>query len=564
MTISLKLARGGQSSGSGASSVSLDGDPLIQAGTSEVYQITNYNVFSTYSATVTGGTVAINGDQITLTVPAGYSGPQIGLTVTRDGNPSTFLIAVGASTINTPTIIFPANGAANQSTTINLESSGFSTSPAGLDTHVSSRWQVSTNSSFTNIVYDSGETTTNLRSVVVSNLNIATTYYARVRYTGANMGTSAWSPTISFSTSSASVNAPIVSIVGGTVEVGETPTFATNAFSVSSSTDSHSATDWQVVRQSDSAIIWQSLGNTVNRTSITIPSGLLVESTNYSVRARHIGARFGPSNWTTLQFRTADSFFVFGPQSAGRPLAGGYYAGANIVINGIEYAVIVSPRDQGQVGGGPLEDSIRLMPPYAGGSHPGAPATGPFPTFANTTENDGATNTTRLLAYMGGFSSQAINFVRGLNIDGYTDWYIPSKSELEIAFRYLKPTAWSNAANDGQDLGVNQFSSPPGTRYSSSTPGRTSVDIFKNGGSESFTVDRSIFPGQNDPLDAINFMTSTQSNQDYNDFWTQEFGRRRYGTNSIGTGRYGTGMQMRTSRSTYISLRAFRKIPIST
>ena len=54
---------------------------------------------------------------------------------------------------------------------------------------------------------------------------------------------------------------------------------------------------------------------------------------------------------------------------------------------------------------------------------------------------DGYTNTKNLCLNQG-LSEQhpAANFCNKLNIDGYCDWYLPSRDELEFIYFYLKPT----------------------------------------------------------------------------------------------------------------------------
>jgi hypothetical protein len=62
-------------------------------------------------------------------------------------------------------------------------------------------------------------------------------------------------------------------------------------------------------------------------------------------------------------------------------------------------------------------------------------------TTAGTTSSfDGAANS----ANMNNASHPAAQFCEGLSIGGYTDWYLPARYELEIAYYNLKPTTGSN------------------------------------------------------------------------------------------------------------------------
>ena len=302
MTISLKATRAFTTN-----DVSLNGPTLITQGTTNTYTITDYNAFSIYTVTSTVGTPTITGDSISLVVPT-TSATQITLTVTKDGKPSPFVIAVGGTAIITPAITSPLQGALKVNVSPTLSATAFVTAPAGATTHQSSQWQVSTDSSFTTIVFDSGVTTTNKTSIIVPALVLSTVHYARVRYTGVALGTSNWSPTLTFTTTNQYIATPSVSVIGSSTAVGGTPTFTGSAFSPVNGADTHSASDWVIIKTSDSSVVYQSVGNTTNKTSITIPSGLLQVSTDYQVRLRYAGALFGYSSYATLNFTTATTF----------------------------------------------------------------------------------------------------------------------------------------------------------------------------------------------------------------------------------------------------------------
>ena len=93
-----------------------------------------------------------------------------------------------------------------------------------------------------------------------------------------------------------------------------------------------------------------------------------------------------------------------------------------------------------------------------------------------------------------------------LSIGGKTDWYLPARDELELAWRNLKPTADANyttanrgttASPDYKNLGsygdtanthgLNNNSSPAGAAYSSGTPAQVAAGKnFRTGESEAF------------------------------------------------------------------------------
>ena len=86
----------------------LQGDTAPYVTQTKTYQITNYNSFSSYTASASAGTTSISGDTITFTAPS--TPGSVSLTLTVDGQPTVFAITVQAvpSYIPTPTPT-PAN-----------------------------------------------------------------------------------------------------------------------------------------------------------------------------------------------------------------------------------------------------------------------------------------------------------------------------------------------------------------------------------------------------------------------------------------------------------------------
>ena len=92
---------------------------------------------------------------------------------------------------------------------------------------------------------------------------------------------------------------------------------------------------------------------------------------------------------------------------------------------------------------------------------------------------DGATNS----ANMNNANHPAAQFCETLSIGGYTDWYLPARYELEIAYYNLKPTTNSNDTS----CGINAYSVPArGSNYTAGTPAQTTVTAFQSGNSEAF------------------------------------------------------------------------------
>ncbi len=143
----------------------------------------------------------------------------------------------------------------------------------------------------------------------------------------------------------------------------------------------------------------------------------------------------------------------------GAPLGGGYYAGL-FLIGTEQFALVVSPKADGQHDDGPWGEAGTRID-----------ADSCF---------DGLANTIAMAAcdYKLGI------WARGLNIAGHDDWYLPSRDELEICYRNLKPTTRENYCTFRD--GDNASSIPPGYPYTEESPAQTTVEAFKEGGSEAF------------------------------------------------------------------------------
>ena len=145
---------------------------------------------------------------------------------------------------------------------------------------------------------------------------------------------------------------------------------------------------------------------------------------------------------------------------------GGYFAGyiSHTADSIATHGLIVAPRASGYNG----LSTLRWKTSNTG-------------TSGTLSEYDGAANT----ANMTNTSHPAANYCAGLSIGGYSDWYLPARYELGIAYYNLKPTTTSNNTGDGE----NDYAVP--RRYSDYTagdPAQTSVDAFQSGGAEAFVA----------------------------------------------------------------------------
>lgn len=149
----------------------------------------------------------------------------------------------------------------------------------------------------------------------------------------------------------------------------------------------------------------------------------------------------------------------------------------------------------------------------------------PFPIGCQTL-NDGWFSTNAMIHAGDEKTYPAAWWARGLNINGYDDWYIPARDELELCWRNLKPTTNRNYIPDQRNTtkslnysingayndvtcanGENHNASKIRHAYQRNVPAMTTVPLFKSNGAESLTYDRG------------HFWTSTEFNSQ--NAWTQ-------------------------------------------
>ena len=174
----------------------------------------------------------------------------------------------------------------------------------GTANHISSDWEirkVSDNS----LIWSSIGDTTNKTSISASGLEILTQYKVRVKYNSDLYGSSSWVEVIG-TTLNIYVVTPTLTVQGQPLGIGKNPTLTTSAFTVYNGSDTHTSTDYQILKNSDGSLVWESLGNTLNK--LTINSGDLVETTEYRFRARHNSANYGSSEWVEVIGTTKSQF----------------------------------------------------------------------------------------------------------------------------------------------------------------------------------------------------------------------------------------------------------------
>tara|TARA_R110000772_G_scaffold84109_1_gene177758 strand:- start:2047 stop:2703 length:657 start_codon:yes stop_codon:yes gene_type:complete len=161
------------------------------------------------------------------------------------------------------------------------------------------------------------------------------------------------------------------------------------------------------------------------------------------------------------------------PAVIGEPFGGGYFAGyiSHTADGSPTHALIVAPRLEGATGG-----SYTLTTNLAWKTA--------NTTTANTTSSfDGAANTAAMVT-AGIADHPAAQFCVNLSIGGFTDWYLPARYELDIAYFNLKPSTTANNTS----WGTNIYAVPQrNSNWSAAYPIQTNLAAF-NTSAEAFVA----------------------------------------------------------------------------
>lgn len=305
----------------------------------------------------------------------------------------------------------------------------------------------------------------------------------------------------------ASALPPTLTVQGGPDAVPETPTLTASAFESAPSGDTHASTDWRAKRVSDGAVVWSSIGDTVNKTSITVPAGNLVISEEYDFDVQYNATASASSGWVTVRATTKDDFNDYietpaaTPASFGSAFEGGFYAGlvwnqlvqsststaigtgtktftvpdmaaSHIVYGGQELEIrsranpsnkmvgtvtgavgttltinVTSVGGSGTFSDWSIMSRYRLIvAPKSSGENAGIAmknANTALPTACQTL-TEGWLATEAMKNADTSTVYPAAHWARGLSIGGFNDWFIPARDQLELCWRNLKPTTDNN------------------------------------------------------------------------------------------------------------------------
>jgi hypothetical protein len=161
------------------------------------------------------------------------------------------------------------------------------------------------------------------------------------------------------------------------------------------------------------------------------------------------------------------------PAVIGEAFGGGYFAGyiSHTADGNPTHALIVAPRATGATGTGyTLTTNLAWK-------------TANTETAGTTSVFDGAANTAAMVT-AGIADHPAANFCVGLSIGGFSDWYLPSRYEMDIAYFNLKPSTAANNTN----WGINIYSVPKRDINNTTTyPTQTALAAF-NTSAEAFVA----------------------------------------------------------------------------
>ena len=228
------------------------------------------------------------------------------------GSGNIFITADIASPLLQPIITSPANGTVDY---IGSITSTYSTSESFVGVQDWARWEASTDENFTTLI-DSYEGSDNLINwtPAIGGLLYLTTVYVRTKQGSGNY-LSAWSEVISFTTPHTYITTPTLTVEGSPKNVTLTPLLTGSAFNVYNGVDTHISTDWLVLKASDSSVVLEIIGDTVNKTSIK--TGDLEDSTSYIFKMRYKGATYGYSQWVQVTAKTKITIGIQGKKGFG-------------------------------------------------------------------------------------------------------------------------------------------------------------------------------------------------------------------------------------------------------
>jgi hypothetical protein len=207
-----------------------------------------------------------------------------------------------------------------------------------------------------------------------------------------------------------------------------------------------------------------------NTGALQLPVGTTAQQPTGASGLIRMNSRTGRPEWYSTSYSMWIPFSTsMAMPNVGDPLGGGFFAGfISVAGNGIaSHYLIVSPKAAGE--------TTAAWDSTAGGSTTGL-----------TSVIGGPGNSAALAAL--GARYAAATFCEGLTINGYSDWYLPAKNELEVAYYFLKNVTQANyqPGSHGSNANAVPPMEPVSTAYSATYPAQTLAAAFRVGGPEAF------------------------------------------------------------------------------
>lgn len=442
-----------------SSGVTLAGNFSPYATELTALTITNYDSATIYTVSATGGSVSRANEIISYI--AGATAGTYALTVNGRNVP----VTIQPPGVLTPTITSPAPGATGIAETPTITTSTFAAGGA-TDSHLNSDWELWTgpNRTGTKIASSYNDTVNKTSwSISAGIMSVNTTYYPAVLHRGTILGASAWA------TSSFTTKVSFMDYIA-------TPTATPGNFGDALEGGFYAGMIWNQLTQSAS-----SKALATGTQAFTVPD-MSATPIVYAGQTLEVRSRANPANkFIGTVTGATGTTLTLNISSIG---GAGTFSDWSVMAR---YRIIQAPKASGENAGVALKNANDALPTACQSLTEGWLATEAMKNAGNSTVYPAAW------------------WARGLSIGGKTDWYVPARDELELAWRNLKPTTTANYvtadrptaqsfnyANNGSvgdtanTHGTNNNSSPTGAAYISGTPAQTAATAFITGGAEAY------------------------------------------------------------------------------
>jgi len=302
-----------------SNAITIDGPTSLPRGATGSFHITNYDIYSSYSAVLDGGAVSFyswptdqtkGNSAFMLTIPDNMPLGSQNLTIKCNSSSRVIPLMITDTGINKPAL---SGTLYDSDPTWVIAGSNFSVKAGNTDTLAACEWVV-TNTSTGAEYYHQTIAGTNGGTITLTGLPVSTTFSAKVRYKGATLGWSDWSDPISVTTKdtyvivvSATIEKPTITATPSTVDASVA--FQMSQFKLSSGSDTPYSYDY-IVALADS---WLPQITAYDRlcNGSTAPSfsETLKLDTSYRISARFKGASGEYSDWSDYAvFKTRAAF----------------------------------------------------------------------------------------------------------------------------------------------------------------------------------------------------------------------------------------------------------------